>query len=120
MSFACPGLLGSRQYFKNTHAIPIDRFKEKRAAERLQTLINPFVLRRTKKEVAHELPEKTEVILYCEMGTEQRKLYDSYEREFRDYISSEKEEEFKKNGMHVLRGITKLRQICLLYTSRCV
>jgi SNF2 family DNA or RNA helicase len=112
LSFACPGLLGTRAYFRHTYAIPIDRFKEKRAAERLQTVINPFVLRRTKKEVAHELPEKTEVILYCEMGTEQRKLYDSYEREFRDYISSNQEEEIQKNGMHVLRGITKLRQIC--------
>ncbi len=112
LSFACPGLLGTRAYFRHTYAIPIDRFKEKRASERLQALIKPFVLRRTKKEVAHELPEKTEVILYCEMGTEQRKLYDSYEREFRDYISSNKEEEIQKNGMHVLRGITKLRQIC--------
>ncbi len=112
LSFACPGLLGSRTYFRNTHAIPIDRFKEKRAAERLQVLISPFVLRRTKKEVAAELPEKTEVIMYCEMGEAQRKVYDSYEREFRDYISSEKEEEIQKNGMHVLRGITKLRQIC--------
>ena len=112
LSFACPGLLGTRQYFKNTYAIPIDRFKDKRSAERLQALISPFVLRRTKKEVANELPDKTEVILYCEMGPEQRKLYDSYEREFRDYISSNKEEEIQKNGMHVLRGITKLRQIC--------
>ncbi|MPR35067.1 DEAD/DEAH box helicase [Salmonirosea aquatica] len=112
LSFACPGLLGTRAYFRHTYAIPIDRFKEKRTAERLQTVISPFVLRRTKKEVAHELPEKTEVILYCEMGTEQRKLYDSYEREFRDYISSNMEEEIQKNGMHVLRGITKLRQIC--------
>lgn len=112
LSFACPGLLGTRAYFRHTYAIPIDRFKEKRAAERLQTVINPFVLRRTKKEVAHELPEKTEIIMYCEMGTEQRKLYDSYEREFRDYISSNQEEEIQKNGMHVLRGITKLRQIC--------
>ena len=112
LSFACPGLLGTRTYFRYTYAIPIDRFKEKRSAERLQALINPFVLRRTKKEVAHELPEKTEVIMYCEMGTEQRKLYDSYEREFRDYISSNMEEEIQKNGMHVLRGITKLRQIC--------
>jgi SNF2 family DNA or RNA helicase len=112
LSFACPGLLGTRAYFRHTYAIPIDRFKEKRAAERLQALINPFVLRRTKKEVAHELPEKTEVIMYCEMGTEQRKLYDSYEREFRDYISANQEEEIQKNGMHVLRGITKLRQIC--------
>ncbi|WP_373512306.1 DEAD/DEAH box helicase [Persicitalea sp.] len=112
LSFACPGLLGSRRYFKNTHAIPIDRFKEKRAAERLQSIVSPFVLRRTKQEVAHELPDKTEVILYCEMGAEQRKVYDAYEREFRDYISVEKEEEIQRNGMHVLRGITKLRQIC--------
>ncbi len=112
LSFACPGLLGSRRYFKNTHAVPIDRFQEKRAAERLQELISPFVLRRTKQEVAAELPEKTEVILYCEMGEAQRKVYDAYEREFRDYISAEKEEEIQKNGMHVLRGITKLRQIC--------
>ncbi|GHB83007.1 DEAD/DEAH box helicase [Persicitalea jodogahamensis] len=112
LSFACPGLLGSRRYFRNTYAIPIDRFKEKRAAERLQALISPFVLRRTKKEVAAELPEKTEVVLYCEMGEAQRKVYDAYEREFRDYISAEKEEEIQKNGMHVLRGITKLRQIC--------
>ena len=112
LSFACPGLLGTRAYFRHTYAIPIDRFKEKRSAERLQAVIKPFVLRRTKKEVAQELPEKTEVVLYCEMGAEQRKLYDSYEREFRDYISSNMEEEIQKNGMHVLRGITKLRQIC--------
>ncbi|TDB67332.1 DEAD/DEAH box helicase [Arundinibacter roseus] len=112
LSFACPGLLGTRQYFRDTYAIPIDRFKEKRSAGALQALIRPFVLRRTKKEVAHELPDKTEVVLYCEMGAEQRQVYDSYEREFRDYISSNKEEEIAKNGMHVLRGITKLRQIC--------
>ncbi|GAB3169077.1 DEAD/DEAH box helicase [Telluribacter humicola] len=112
LSFACPGLLGTRTYFKNTYAIPIDRFKEKRSAEALQELIKPFVLRRTKKEVASELPDKTEVVLYCELGDEQRKVYDAYEREFRDYISSNNEEEIAKNGMHVLRGITKLRQIC--------
>ncbi|WP_247236661.1 DEAD/DEAH box helicase [Telluribacter sp. SYSU D00476] len=112
LSFACPGLLGTRTYFKNTYAIPIDRFKEKRSAEALQDLIKPFVLRRTKKEVASELPDKTEVVLYCELGAEQRKVYDAYEREFRDYISATNEDEITKNGMHVLRGITKLRQIC--------
>ncbi len=112
LSFACPGLLGTRQYFKNTYAIPIDRFKNKRSAAALQRRISPFILRRTKTEVAKELPEKTEVTLYCEMGLEQRRVYDAYEREFREYVSASGEDEIIKNAMHVLKGITKLRQIC--------
>src|SRR5690606_35010387 len=50
--------------------------------------------------------------LYCEMGEEQRKVYDTAEQEFRDYINASGEEELTKHPMHVLRGITKLRQIC--------
>lgn len=112
LSFACPSLLGTKQFFRNTYAIPIDRFKNKRSAAALQHKISPFILRRTKKEVATELPEKTEVVLYCEMGPAQRQVYDAYEREFRDYISASGEDEIPKNAMHVLRGITRLRQIC--------
>ncbi len=46
------------------------------------------------------------------MGAEQRKVYDSYEKEFRDYVQSSKEEDIPKQTMHVLKGLTKLRQIC--------
>ena len=112
LSFACPGLLGSRTYFRNTYAMPIDKFKNRRSAQALQEKIGPFVLRRTKAEVAKELPDKTEMVLYCEMGEEQRKVYDTAEQEFRDYINANGEEELIKHPMHVLRGITKLRQIC--------
>lgn len=112
LSFACPGLLGTRHFFRNTYAIPIDRFKIKRSANALQEKISPFVLRRTKKEVAAELPEKTEIVLHCEMGSEQRAIYDFYEKEFREYLSAKKEDEIAKNPMHVLKGITRLRQIC--------
>ncbi len=112
LSFACPGLLGSIQYFRHTYARPIDKFKAKSSAEGLQRRISPFVLRRTKQEVAAELPEKTEKVLYCEMGIEQRRLYEAYEKEFREYISAKTEEEIQKNPMHALRGITRLRQIC--------
>ncbi len=111
-SFACPGLLGSLRYFRHTYAASIDKFKDQRSARDLQRKISPFLLRRTKDEVAKELPDKVETVLYCEMGEEQRKIYDAYEREFRDYISASDEEEIKKKPMHVLRGITKLRQIC--------
>jgi len=112
LSFACPGLLGNKQFFKNTYAIPIDKFQKKSSAINLQSKIKPFILRRTKKEVAEELPEKTEMILYCGMKDEQRRIYDAYEKEFREYISATTAEELNKSPMNVLKGLTKLRQIC--------
>lgn len=112
LSFACPGLLGSKQYFKDIYSVPIDTFKNSKRAVELHQKIKPFILRRTKQEVAPELPEKTEMVLHCEMDEEQRSIYDAYEKEFREYISATTSEELKKSPMHVLKGLTKLRQIC--------
>ncbi|NGM67114.1 DEAD/DEAH box helicase [Sphingobacterium sp. SGR-19] len=112
LSFACPGLLGSKQYFRDTYAIPIDQFEYNKRAIELQEKIKPFILRRTKKQIAQELPDKTEMIIYCEMNAEQRRIYDVYERELREFISATDEREVRKNSMHVLTGLTKLRQIC--------
>jgi SNF2 family DNA or RNA helicase len=112
LSFACPGLLGTKQYFKDIYAVPIDKFKSHKRAAELQHKIKPFVLRRTKQQVAAELPEKTEVVLYCEMKEQQRKIYDAYEKEFREYISATTSDELRKTPMNVLKGLTKLRQIC--------
>lgn len=112
LSFACPGLLGSKQYFKDIYAVPIDKFKGSKRAAELQEKVRPFILRRTKQQVATELPEKTEMVLYCEMKQEQRHIYDSYEKEFREYISATTNEELKKSSMNVLKGLNKLRQIC--------
>jgi hypothetical protein len=112
LSFACPGLLGSRQYFKDIYSSPIDKFKVSQRARELQQKIKPFILRRTKDQVATELPEKTEMVLYCEMGAEQRGIYDAYEKEFREFIVATSQDELNKSSMHVLKGITKLRQVC--------
>lgn len=112
LSFACPGLLGSKNYFKDVYLMPIDQFHDKKRLGTLQRKIKPFILRRTKKQVAEELPEKTEMILYCEMDAAQRKIYKAYEKEFRDYISATTNEELEKSPMNVLRGLTRLRQIC--------
>ena len=62
--------------------------------------------------MAGELPEKTEIVLYCEMGPGQRAVYNRYEKEFREFVSSQDDEHIVKNSMHVLRGLTRLRQIC--------
>lgn len=112
LSFACPGLLGSKQSFKDIYAIPIDKFEYGKRAMELQQKIKPFILRRTKKQVAKELPEKTETVIYCEMNTEQRKIYDAYEKELREFIAANDDDDLNKNSMHVLTGLTRLRQIC--------
>lgn len=112
MSFTCPGLLGNKHYFRNLYALPIDKFKNDKRAIALQQKIAPFILRRTKEQVAPELPEKTEMVLYCPMGEEQRRIYDLQEKEIREFIATKQEEEISNNSMHVLKGLTRLRQIC--------
>lgn len=112
LSFACPGLLGSKEYFKRLYSVPIDQFKDSRRAIELQKRINPFILRRTKEQVAKELPDKTEMVIYCEMGEQQREIYEGCRDEIREYLMGTSEDELTKSSMHVLQGITKLRQIC--------
>jgi SNF2 family DNA or RNA helicase len=112
LSLACPGLLGSKQHFKEQYAMPIDKFKDTRKAMELQKKVSPFILRRTKRQVAKELPEKTEMVIYCEMGDEQRKVYDSYRNEYRRYLMSQEQLDFGRQSMHILKGLTILRQIC--------
>lgn len=112
LSFASPGLFGSQQRFKDEYSTPIDKFKDIARANELQQKINPFVLRRTKKQVATELPEKTEMVLYCEMDGDQRKVYDTYKNEIREKILGNHEDSPENKSMLVLQGLTKLRQIC--------
>ncbi|WP_338876300.1 SNF2-related protein [Spirosoma sp. SC4-14] len=112
LSFACPGLLGSYTHFKGHYSTPIDKFDDRQRARQLQKKIDPFILRRTKAQVARELPEKTEMIIHCEMGPEQRSVYDAYEREFRNFLLSTQEGDIPRVRLHVLQGLTKLRQIC--------
>jgi SNF2 family DNA or RNA helicase len=112
LSFACPGLFGSKQQFADLYSTPIDQFKDSRRAEELQKKIRPFILRRTKEQVAKELPDKTEIVLYCEMGAEQREVYEANKKEIQDFILGKQEDELPKSSMHVLKSITTLRQIC--------
>ena len=112
ISFVLPGLLGNKQYFREVYSIPIDKFEDSRRAAELQRKVAPFMLRRTKAEVAQELPDKTEQVLYCPMGEEQRAVYEAYEGELRDYLEGKMKDEILRASIHVLRGLTQLRQIC--------
>jgi SNF2 family DNA or RNA helicase len=73
--------------------------------------LRPFVLRRTKEQVLTDLPEKTEQTLYCEMGREQRKLYDALRVYYRDSLSQRvKQKGIQQSKIHVLEALLRLRQ----------
>lgn len=112
LSFAVPGLFGTAQRFKDEYSTPIDKFQDGKRASELQQKIHPFVLRRTKTQVAKELPEKTEIVLHCEMGAEQQRVYDAYKKQFQLFLSQPDSDALNGGSLHVLQGLTKLRQIC--------
>lgn len=113
MNFLNPGILGSREFFMNEFATPIDKFQEREIVDQLKKLTYPFLLRRTKEQVAKDLPEKTETLLFCEMGDEQRKIYEQYRNMYQSQILGMIEQQgIQKAQMHILQGLTKLRQIC--------
>ena len=113
MNFLNPGMLGSIEHFKSQFATPIDKFGDKETKEHLRKILFPFILRRTKEQVAKDLPSKTETILYCEMEDEQRKIYEAYRNEYRDKILGLIENQgIGKSQLSILQGLMKLRQIC--------
>jgi len=113
MNFLNPGLLGSMEFFRNEFATPIDKFGEQEQKDHLRKLLFPFILRRTKEQVAKDLPEKTETILFCEMEKEQRKIYEAYRNSYRDKILGTIDDQgIDKSQLTILQGLMKLRQIC--------
>jgi non-specific serine/threonine protein kinase len=113
MNFLNPGMLGSVEFFRQEFAIPIDKLGEQDRKEHLRKLLFPFILRRTKEQVAKDLPEKQEMVLFCEMEEEQRNIYDAYRNDFRNQILGSIESMgIQKSQLTILQGLMKLRQIC--------
>lgn len=113
MNFLNPGMLGSVEFFRQEFAIPIDKFGEPEQKDHLKKILYPFILRRTKEQVAKDLPEKIETVLFCEMEDEQRRIYDAYRNDYRSKIMGTIEEQgIQKSQLTILQGLMKLRQIC--------
>lgn len=113
MNFVNPGFFGPVDSFKEMYSKAIDKEGNIEVSKELNKLITPFVLRRTKEQVAKDLPEKTENILFCEMGEEQRKVYDAFRNKYRNQLLGRIEKEgLGKAKIYVLEGLMKLRQIC--------
>ena len=113
LNFALPGMFGSREFFRREYADAIDRFQDEEKIKALQRLTAPFILRRTKEQVATDLPDKTEMILWCNMHTDQQNLYN----EIKDQVASSLFLDIKNNGLGksklaVIQAMLKLRQVC--------
>jgi SNF2 family DNA or RNA helicase len=106
MNFLNPGMLGTMEFFRQEFAIPIDKFGEKEQKDHLRKkILYPFILRRTKEQVAKDLPDKTETILFCEMEDEQRRIYDAYRNDFRNKIwAPSKSRAFKNRSLPSCRA----------------
>ncbi len=110
--FVEPGLLGSEASFRRRFELPIADGDEGAAAA-LRSRLEPFLLRRTKEDVARELPERTEALIECELSPLQRRLYRGIaEAARRDVLAKYDEEGGESATVHVLAALTRLRQVC--------
>ncbi len=111
--YIMPGYLFEYKKFKTMYEIPIVKDKDEKAMNKLKMLIEPFVLRRTKKQVLTELPEKTITVLNNQMKEEQEKIYLNYLTQARqDLAETINLRGFEKSHIQVLASLTRLRQIC--------
>jgi len=114
MGFLNPGLLGSERFFKKFYVSPIEKQKNVERGEQLRRLIFPYILRRKKQQVESELPPKVEKIHYCDMGGEQKELYEKTLSTYRNYLLDLIHKgAWKRNKLNVLAGLQKLRQIAI-------
>lgn len=110
--YLMPGFLYPYARFKQELEQPIIQGKDEIAIKRLQKMIQPFVLRRLKKEVLTDLPDKLEENQYVVLSGEQQKLYDANVTKLKLLLDGQTEEDFKQSKIQILAELTKLRQIC--------
>ncbi|MCI6513703.1 MAG: DEAD/DEAH box helicase [Erysipelotrichaceae bacterium] len=119
--YILPGFFSSYNHFRKMYETPITRDQDDLVQRDLTSMISPFVLRRLKKDVLKDLPDKLEQVYYAKLEGEQKKLYDSRVAALKNSLSKQTDEQFRENKMVVLAELTKLRQLCcepsLLYDS---
>lgn len=110
--FLMPGILSTNKTFREKYEQPIVNSQDETVSGRLKKMIRPFILRRTKKEVLKELPDKLEKVIYSVMEGPQKKLYQASVQRLKDSLEKQTEEEFKTGKLQILAELTRLRQIC--------
>ncbi|MFN9852090.1 MAG: DEAD/DEAH box helicase, partial [Planctomycetota bacterium] len=111
MRTVSPGLLGSWDRFRKNFAEPIERHNKRDRLQALGRVVRPFILRRTKREVLSELPERTEVILLAELSENERKKYDAARLAALSELTKTGAETDQQMRIKVLAWLTRLRQL---------
>ncbi len=112
INFLNPGLLGNYNFFSKKYVVSIEKEKDENTTKTLRNIVKPFILRRTKKQVATDLPLKTEQIRLCNMTEEQSERYESVKSLFRnELMASISNVGMNNSKLMILQGLTKLRQI---------
>ncbi len=110
--FLNPAMFGSLDEFNMTYANPIQRDNDKDAIQELKKKIYPFILRRVKKEVLKDLPEKIEQTLFIDMNKEQKRFYDERRMYYYNMVNTHiKEQGLGKSQFYILQALNELRQI---------
>lgn len=112
LNFLNRGMLGSLKSFDDEFIQPIEKNNDTQKSELLKSLIEPFILRRTKEQVAKDLPSLTEQVIYCEMSDAQRKCYESEKSSIRNSIMENiATQGYDRSAIAIFRGLTRLRQL---------
>ena len=110
--FLNPTMLGSIENFNRYYMLPIQKDNDKNAMEELKKRIYPFILRRVKKEVLKDLPEKIEKTLFIEMNKEQKRFYEERRAYYYNLVHlSIKTNGLNKSQFSILQALNELRQI---------
>ena len=109
--YLMPGYLYEYEQFREELEIPVLQQDEK-ALSRLRKMIAPFILRRLKKDVLKDLPDKLEKPVYANMNGEQQELYQAHVQRLQLLIAEKSGEEFDRFKIQILAELTKLRQLC--------
>jgi superfamily II DNA or RNA helicase len=111
--FLMPGFLGDEKTFRRTYRTPIEKHGDEIRRESLAKRIRPFILRRTKEQVAAELPPKSEILRSVEFEAAQRDLYETVRISLHEKVRAEIQARgFAQSHIIVLDALLKLRQIC--------
>lgn len=110
--FINPGLLGNLRAFRERFAIPIEKDRNRATQIQLQNLIRPFILRRHKKEVLKELPEKTEIVLSVNLSTKEQAFYEALRQTAVESLEQEPKQVGGTQHLKVLAQIMRLRRAC--------
>ena len=110
--YLMPGFLYGYTRFRSEIETLIVSDKDEDAMTRLRAMIHPFILRRLKKDVLKELPEKQEEIVTVALSGEQKKLYQAHSQRLKMFLEDQNDEDFAQNKLQILAELTKLRQLC--------